>query len=494
VDELSLFQAGSRAASRSRCLATAAVATLVVTLVAMVLVPFVHERRAAPVQAMLLDVVAPTRDDVTALHVALATGEALHRGMLDTAASPRTDDAERARRLRAHADTARRLAARLVERAMQLHRPAIARQAAIVRASVASWAEVVVPAPVSVNGAPDRSAARRDRRTEGDQHASTMLEVARLDAAVAAVAARGTITLRALERTARHATIALGFSALVGLVVTVWLGLQLQRSRALAERRGRELARVVDARARFVRGMTHDLRHPVSVIDGSAWLLASGRIGPVTPAQRATLDRLRETAARLGALVDDLLELARSETGALALHPERVDLAQLVRDGALAHRPACERAGLALDLATPAGACEVETDPRRVTQVLDNLLSNAIKYTPRGGRVGVTVTAHADGAWRIAVTDTGPGIPPDRREFVFEEFSRLPGVAAPGVGLGLAIARRIARLLGGDLWVDPTPPGAGACLVLELPRTDSLRPGPIATSTLAEQDTIMLRP
>ena len=442
---------------RTAVAALAAVATLAATLGAMVLVPELHARRAAPAQRLLLEVVAPTRDELTALHLALAVGGSLLLDVVGGDTVGRDDLAA----VRLQADSARRLARTLDARAARLRSDAVGRHAVAVRDAVDAWHADVVRAA---------AAPSRRERARLARHWDTLLEVARLDAAVAHVAAQLTADLRRRERIARRITTALGAAAFVGLLVTGWLGVVLRRSLALADARRRALAELVDARARFVRGLTHDLRHPLTTIDGHAWLLASGRLGPVTEGQRATLDRLRAGVAGLGALVDDLLEFARTESGALPVRLAPGDLAQVVRGAAVAHRPACERAGLALDVRVPDAPCPVVTDARRVAQVLDNLVSNAVKYTPRGGRIALSLDGTAHHGWRVAVADTGPGIPPDRREFVFEEFSRLPDTHAPGAGLGLAIARRIARRLGGELWVEATPPGAGARFVLELPR------------------------
>ena len=125
------------------------------------------------------------------------------------------------------------------------------------------------------------------------------------------------------------------------------------------------------------------------------------------------------------------------------------------------------------------------TDPARVKEVLSNLLSNAVKYTPNGGDVLVTVTTPRDATndgksdgksggtfHRISVCDTGPGIPADQRERVFDEFYRLPDTASiPGSGVGLTFARRLARLLGGDIVVSDGATG-GACFTVTLPVSD----------------------
>jgi two-component system sensor histidine kinase BaeS len=146
-----------------------------------------------------------------------------------------------------------------------------------------------------------------------------------------------------------------------------------------------------------------------------------------------------------------------------------VNLHALLREAAEEHRAAMSQAGLDLEVALPATECVLHTDATRVRQVLGNLLSNARKYTPRGGRAALAIR-EVDGGVHVVVSDTGPGIPAEHRDLLFREFSRLPGTSAPGAGLGLAIARRVAHLLDGDLWADDVPPGQGACFVLRLPR------------------------
>ncbi len=159
-------------------------------------------------------------------------------------------------------------------------------------------------------------------------------------------------------------------------------------------------------------------------------------------------------------LIDDLLELWRAETGELAPLPARTDLDAVVRDVAEAYRALAESEGHRIQVESLADLPPVETDARRVRQVLGNLVSNAIKYTPAGGCITVRVRARPGvvrsrhGRWvAIEVSDTGPGIPPDKAEAIFQEFTRLRPTV-PGVGLGLAISRRIARMLGGDLTVE----------------------------------------
>jgi signal transduction histidine kinase len=269
-------------------------------------------------------------------------------------------------------------------------------------------------------------------------------------------------------------TLVIGGLALLGAGMAAWLGLRLHRALDAAEERGRELQSVMDAKARFTRGLSHDLKNPLGAIDGHASLLEHGIHGPLTGAQRESLARIRASSRSMLALITDLLELAAAEAGELKIVRERVDIAALVADVAEEHRAAATTAGLHLSVEAMSDGGAVVTDPRRVRQIVGNLLSNAVKYTPAGGDVvvrtilGAGPAATAGHRATIEVCDTGPGIPDDLHEPIFDEFTRLDVGSKPGVGLGLAIARRIARLLGGDLVVRSLP-GQGSTFALWLP-------------------------
>jgi signal transduction histidine kinase len=154
---------------------------------------------------------------------------------------------------------------------------------------------------------------------------------------------------------------------------------------------------------------------------------------------------------------------------------QATDVADVVRDAAEEHRDTAAAAGHQLRTEIPDGIPTIDTDPARVRQVLGNLLSNAVKYTPSGGHIVVrleerTGNSHLKGARSAAidVIDDGPGIPRDKLDEIFEEFSRLETGITPGTGLGLTIARRISRLLGGDISA-ASEPGHGATFTLWLP-------------------------
>jgi signal transduction histidine kinase len=225
-------------------------------------------------------------------------------------------------------------------------------------------------------------------------------------------------------------------------------------------------ARESEARTRrFVADAAHELRTPLAGVQAAAEAAASPGL-PAPDRDRLTLLLLRETG-RAGRLVDDLLALARLDAG-IELRREPVALLALARTEV-------ERARLlAPDRALDVRGEEVVVpgDPARLGQVLGNLLDNARRHTPPGARVEVTVERDADRGAVVRVTDTGPGVPPADRERIFDRLVRLDEARSAddgGAGLGLAIARGIARAHGGDLRCTDPPGGRGAAFALVLP-------------------------
>ena len=303
---------------------------------------------------------------------------------------------------------------------------------------------------------------------------SMLVAAAELDDAIAHSARSERDRIAVRERRDQRTSVLLGFLALAAAAVTWWLSRRTHAYARAAEERRAALAEAVASRARFMRGVSHDLKNPIHAIDGHAQLLEEGLRGPLTPEQQDSIARIRRSARALMALIEDLLELARAEAGQLTVKLDRVVLRDVVREAVEEHRAAAEAAGLTLVHADDKSETILVTDPARVTQVLGNLLSNAIKYTPTGGRVEVVTDMLArrdghDGArLAIHVSDDGPGIPADKYEEVFGEFTRLDSTDKPGAGLGLSIARRVARLLGGDITVSGGRSG-GARFTLWLP-------------------------
>lgn len=291
----------------------------------------------------------------------------------------------------------------------------------------------------------------------------------RLDAHLAAASDQQRASVRRLEKINVELAVALAPIALIAVAVVIWAGGRVVRYAASAEEQRLEVLRAADARAALLRGVTHDVKNPLGAAAGYAQLLEEGVAGELPPSQTEMIRRIRRLVEQSVDTVTDLLELARADSGGLSIEFARADLAAIARDVVDDHQGAAAERGLLL--AFTGNPTEVVTDPRRVRQVLSNLLSNAIKYTPAGGHVGVRVGGDAADEKRIAirVEDDGPGIPAELRSRVFEEFFRVKpdAASARGNGLGLAISRRIARLLGGDVTYTPGAP-RGSVFILWL--------------------------
>jgi PAS domain S-box-containing protein len=225
------------------------------------------------------------------------------------------------------------------------------------------------------------------------------------------------------------------------------------------------------AKSDFLAAMSHELRTPLNAIGGYAELIEMGLRGPVSEEQRRDLARIRSSQAHLLGLIGGLLDLSRIENGhvhydiqSIAVAPMLADIEGLVLPQATAKEQALSCARCATDLA-------VSADREKLRQILLNLLSNAVRHSPV--RASITVTAErGEGEFvTIEVRDTGPGIPQERHDTIFEPFVQLDRSltrSTEGVGLGLAISRDLARGMGGDITV-VSAPGEGACFTLSLP-------------------------
>ena len=242
---------------------------------------------------------------------------------------------------------------------------------------------------------------------------------------------------------------------------------------------------IVESHERLIRGFTHDLKNPLGTADGYLALLESGVYGDLTETQAKAIARSRRSI-RIGLnLVSGLLEIERAEAGRLHLEREPVDVGAVVVAIVDDFHAAATAKGLSLTSLVLAGddSLLVESDGARVRQILANLISNAVKYAHRHG--GVSVTARLDcsneaphpGKWvAVAVADNGPGIPLEKQGLVFREFTRFDPKATAGSGIGLAISRRLARALGGEITFTSTP-NVGSTFTLWL----SFEPRPART-------------
>jgi signal transduction histidine kinase len=219
-------------------------------------------------------------------------------------------------------------------------------------------------------------------------------------------------------------------------------------------------------KSEFLARMSHELRTPLNAIIGFSEVLHEQMFGDLNDRQREYLRDVLEAARHLLLLINDVLDLSKVEAGRMELALSSVSVSETLRAGVTMHAERASRAGLALDLSVDRGLV-VQADERKLRQVVFNLVSNAVKFTPRGGHVEVRAR-RVDGVVEVAVADTGPGIPLEERELIFDEFRQAGGTRGDGTGLGLPIARRFIELHGGRLWVEGAP-GQGSTFRFTLP-------------------------
>ncbi|HEV7704441.1 MAG TPA: HAMP domain-containing sensor histidine kinase, partial [Gemmatimonadaceae bacterium] len=294
----------------------------------------------------------------------------------------------------------------------------------------------------------------------------------RLDSALAVASQSRRAEVARLERYFVLAPSVLAPIALIAILIVVSSGQRMRHFAELAQEERVQMLRAVETRAALLRGVTHDVKNPLGAAAGYAQLLEEGLAGPLEPSQIRMVQKIQTLVQSAVQTVTDLLELARAD-GKLHIEYAQGDLAQLL-EGVVDDHVGMARAKQ-IDILVGARRTPIVTDPLRVRQILTNLLSNAIKYSPHGARVELKIVS-SEGAERIAdcvgveVRDSGPGIPVELQSKVFQEFFRVrSGNDAPnGNGLGLAISRRIALLLGGDVRFIEAENG-GAIFTLWLP-------------------------
>jgi PAS domain S-box-containing protein len=259
-------------------------------------------------------------------------------------------------------------------------------------------------------------------------------------------------------------------------------------TRDLTERRAAQEKAVAAARriaraeaanttkSEFLAAMSHELRTPLNAIGGYVELLNLGIGGSTTAEQKEYLGRIRKSQQHLLGIITDLLNFSRIEAGHLSYEVTPVSLATVIESVTPMVEPAAATKHIALKHDSLPRECVAVGDRARIDQVVLNLLSNAIKYTAAGGAVTIKCAASAKTA-SISVMDTGRGIPKDKLESIFEPFVQLGrslSSSHEGMGLGLSIARDLARGMGGDLTVS-SKVGAGSTFTLSLPRAAPTR-------------------
>lgn len=229
----------------------------------------------------------------------------------------------------------------------------------------------------------------------------------------------------------------------------------------------------IEFKNEFLSHVSHELRTPLTCIHQYITLLLDGLAGPVTPDQSDHLKTVLKSVNQLHAMIRDLLEATRAETGKMRIEPRCLALGELIHQTIAMMRPAANEKKIGLEVGIDQRLPLVHADPDRVLEVLINLVDNAIKFTPPDGSVMVQACAvEADpSATYISVTDTGRGINPETKALIFERLYQDPDAVdnnRSGLGLGLFICREIVKLHGGRIWVS-SEPGQGSTFTFTLP-------------------------
>jgi signal transduction histidine kinase len=220
------------------------------------------------------------------------------------------------------------------------------------------------------------------------------------------------------------------------------------------------------ARAAFYRNISHELATPMTPIVGYARLLLDEELGELQPAQKRALAAMEDCVTRLRGIIDNLLDVTGLETGKMRFAHRNYDFLDTAARVIDNYRRRVAEAGLRISEKFMDGPMPAIGDEDRLGRAMGQLIENAVKFTPEGGAIGVRVSLLPSGHYEMCVADTGPGIVPERHQQVFQAFYQVDGSVTRlhgGTGVGLAIARRTARGLGGDLrLVSPANESIGA--------------------------------
>ncbi len=245
------------------------------------------------------------------------------------------------------------------------------------------------------------------------------------------------------------------------------------------EEKGRELAEASKHKSQFLANMSHELRTPLNAILGYTELILDSIYGEMPEKTRAVLERLQANGRHLLGLINDVLDLSKIEAGQLTLSLDDYSLSDVVHGVVSAVEPLAAEKRLAFKAEVAPGLPTGRGDGRRLSQVLLNLVGNAIKFTDKG-EVAIRASA-TDGAFTVAVCDTGPGISMADQAKIFEEFQQADSSITRkkgGTGLGLSIAKRIIEMHGGRIWVE-SEPGKGSTFYFTLPVRVEAQAGPL---------------
>ncbi len=224
------------------------------------------------------------------------------------------------------------------------------------------------------------------------------------------------------------------------------------------------------AKSEFLAKMSHELRTPMNAILGFTQILQMEMETPLTPQQRENLERIFSAGEHLLALINEVLDLSRIESGNLDLTVQSEDIVPIIENVITMSRPLGVEKGIEINhQKPPEGQCRVIVDPLRFKQVVLNIVSNAIKYNRPRGHVSVSYEIKNNKNVRLNVLDTGSGIPPEMKDRLFKPFERFDqnAKAIEGTGIGLAISKQLIELMGGGLGFE-SPREGGSCFFIEM--------------------------
>ena len=248
---------------------------------------------------------------------------------------------------------------------------------------------------------------------------------------------------------------------------------ELATALAQLDQKSRELEAASHHKSEFLANMSHELRTPLNAISGFSQVLRKGLVGEINEKQAEYLDDVLTASRHLLSLINDVLDLAKVEAGQIELRIAPFSLSDALEGGAVVVRERATVGEVRVSVTSDPGITTVIGDERRIRQVIFNLLSNAVKFTPAGGEVSISA-ARVDGEIRISVHDTGPGIPPEDQERIFQEFQQAEAgkQQREGTGLGLALSKRLVELHNGRIWVE-SKPGIGSTFTFTLPQAEA---------------------
>ena len=239
------------------------------------------------------------------------------------------------------------------------------------------------------------------------------------------------------------------------------------------EEASREVVKLEEEKSRFLRFLSiaaHDLKAPLTAIQGFLWVMLGGYAGELADKQRNMLDRSSRRINELLNLISDLLDIPRIETGQIVPEMKEISLRQVIRNCLEGQRDLAKEKGIKLKVELPEKVSKIRGSSPRLQQVITNLIDNAVTYTPEG-----TVTLRVEeknNEIQVEVIDTGIGIPPEDMPQLFEDFFRASNVEVKGTGLGLSISKRIVEAHGGKIWCESPCPESnqGSKFVFTLPK------------------------